>query len=48
MLLQVIDELHTDGISREEAFDFHEKVHRLAHAFLKSQPVVLRGGGRNG
>lgn len=47
MVLQVIDQLHAEGIPREEAFDVDEEVHRLAETLLESQPVMLgRGRGR--
>lgn len=48
MLLQVIVELYAEGISREKALDLLEEVHRLVQALLKSQPVMLRRGGRSG
>lgn len=46
MLLQVIVELYAESVSREKAFNFLEKVHRLVQALLESQPVVFRRGGR--
>lgn len=48
MLLQMIDELHAEGVPRQVTFDFYEEMHCLAQALLKAQPVVLRCGGRGG
>lgn len=48
VLLQMIDELYTEGIPREKTLDLDEEMHGFAQTLLESQLVMLRRGGGRG
>lgn len=48
VLLQMVDELYTEGIPREKTLDLDEEMHGFAQTLLKSQLVMLRRGGGRG